>query len=64
MEILNHYIRMDLLHIYVAQVVSSNTSIAEGISQNHIDGLMQERRNPIDNALELHLSCTNPSILL
>ena len=26
-------------------------------------GFMQERRNPIANALELHLSCTNPSIL-
>ena len=28
----------------------------------HIDGLVQERRNPIANALELRLSCTNPSI--
>ena len=28
----------------------------------HIDGLMQERRNSIANALELHLSCTNLSI--
>ena len=28
----------------------------------HIDGLMQERRNPIANTLELRLSCTNPSI--
>ena len=27
----------------------------------HIDGLMQERRNSIANALELRLSCTNPS---
>ena len=27
-----------------------------------IDGLMQERRNSIANALELHLSSTNPSI--
>ena len=27
----------------------------------HIDGLMQERRNSIANALELCLSCTNPS---
>ena len=26
----------------------------------HIDGLMQERRNSIANALELSLSCTNP----
>ena len=28
----------------------------------HIDGLVQERRNSIANALELHLSCTNPWI--
>ena len=28
----------------------------------HIDGSVQERRNSIANALELHLSCTNPSI--
>ena len=28
----------------------------------YVDGLMQERRNSIDNPLELRLSCTNPSI--
>ena len=28
----------------------------------YIDGLVQERRNSIANALELCLSCTNPSI--
>ena len=28
----------------------------------YIDGLVQERRNPIANALVLRLSCTNPSI--
>ena len=28
----------------------------------YIDGLMQERSNSIANALELRLSCTNPSI--
>ena len=28
----------------------------------HIDGLVQEKCNSIANALELHLSCTNPSI--
>ena len=27
-----------------------------------IHGLVQERRNSIANALELRLSCTNPSI--
>ena len=29
--------------------------------QIYIDGLMQERRYSIANALELRLSCTNPS---
>ena len=29
---------------------------------DHIDGLMQERRNSSALAMELHLSCTNPSI--
>ena len=28
----------------------------------HIDGLVQERRNTIANALQLRLSCTNPSV--
>ena len=28
----------------------------------HIDGLVQARRNSIANALELRLSCTNPSV--
>ena len=28
----------------------------------YIDGLMQEKRNSIDNALQLRLSCTNLSI--
>ena len=31
------------------------------INQFQIDGLMQERRNSIANALELRLSCVNPS---
>ena len=31
---------------------------------HYIDGLMQERCNSIANALELHLSCTNPLISL
>ena len=30
--------------------------------QNYIDGLVQERRNSIAWAMELRLSCTNPSI--
>ena len=31
-------------------------------SGQHISGLVQERSNSIANALELHLSCTNPSV--
>ena len=29
-------------------------------TSDRIDGLMQERRNSIANALQLRLSCTNP----
>ena len=32
------------------------------LQQEHVDGLVQERHNSIANALELCLSCTNPSI--
>ena len=28
----------------------------------YVEGFVQERRNSIANALELHLSCTNPSM--
>ena len=35
----------------------------ESTGTNNIDGLVQERRNSSALALELHLSCTNPSIL-
>ena len=30
----------------------------------HVDGLVQERRNSSALAMELHISCTNPSILI
>ena len=30
--------------------------------KDNIDGLVQKRRNSIALAMELHLSCTNPSI--
>ena len=35
---------------------------SDGKSQDtgHVDGLVQERHNSIANALELHLSYTNP----
>ena len=38
-------------------------SLETGSSHRHIDGSLRERCNSITNALELRLSCTNPSIL-
>ena len=32
------------------------------IFQHNLNGLVQEKRNSIANALELHLSCINPLI--
>ena len=32
------------------------------MSEAYIDGLVQERRNSIADAMELRLSCTNPSM--
>ena len=32
------------------------------LCHDHLDGLVQERRNSIANALELRLFCTKPSI--
>ena len=60
-----------ILHVYVTYIFFDNkimwtplvcpkTMVA--CLQTHIDGLMQERRNSVANALELRLSCTNPSI--
>ena len=40
---------------------SYGTGISAVQLLQHFDGLMQERRNSIANALELRLSCTNPS---
>ena len=38
-----------------------NTAYFHALSFYEVDGLVQERRNSISNALELRLSCTNPS---
>ena len=38
------------------------TNVAECFRPGHIDGLMQEKGNSIANALELRLSCINPTI--
>ena len=46
---------------YLTLFLISKTGIWPGPWFN-VDGLMQERSNSIANALELHLSCTNPPI--
>ena len=38
-------------------------AMTHAFTKDHFDGLMQERCNSIANALELHLSCINPSPL-
>ena len=46
---------------------SSHASLSNLFGTNHawyIDGLVHERRNSIANAMELRLSCTNPSICM
>ena len=52
----------------ITQAFSPNSYIIfirnQSINDPYIDGLVQERHNPIANALELRISCTNPSILL
>ena len=37
--------------------------VLPAINSHYVDGLMQERRKSIANALEICLSCTNPLIL-
>ena len=41
---------------------SSDALTSEKMCLEHIDGLVQERRNSVALAMELCLSCTNPSI--
>ena len=49
--------------IYVTVDMKTNCNKLQYIHLHaHIDGLVQERRNSTANALELCLSCTNPSI--
>ena len=49
------------LETYFA-VVYSITKTTYG--KQHLNGLVQERRNSITNALELRLSCTNHLVVL
>ena len=52
-----HYIK---LSSNISNLISSLNIIKKYLT--YLDGLVQERRNSIANALELCLSCTNPSI--
>ena len=56
----------DFTHVpqdYIPGILSRLPLASETILRNvDIYGLMQGRRNPIANALELRLPCTNPSI--
>ena len=45
----------------VADIQVSCIAKSSVLTVKEIDGLAQERRNSIANALELRLSCTNPS---
>ena len=61
-DTINHqinYITMVFLELFLCGLKFNYQS---DISLLHIDGLVQERRNSIANALELLLSCTNISM--
>ena len=50
-----------LICILTSEINYKIIAILEYMTNHQIYGLMQERCNSIANALELHLSCTNPS---
>ena len=53
---------MIISHTILLNVITYPCSRCFWYQSPLIDGLVQERRNSIANALKLHLSCTNPSI--
>ena len=54
------YCVLSTLKVYV--VINFNSSLVFFNRKSYIEGLVQERRNSIANALELRLSWTKPSI--
>ena len=52
--------KLDIRPSYLHNEISYTSKMAY---LSYIDGLVQERRNSIGNAPELHGSCTNPSIV-
>ena len=61
----NHEVHLTMIYYRMKfQSVGSaefNTAYFYALWFYEVDGLVQERRNSISNALELRLSCTNPS---
>ena len=61
----NHGVHLAMIYYRMKfQSVGSaefNTAYFHALWFYEVDGLVQERRNSISNALELRLSCTNPS---
>ena len=55
------YYRMKLWKLWSVGTAEFNTAYFHALWFYEVDGLVQERRNSISNALELRLSCTNPS---
>ena len=55
---------MKYLHVFIFASLPASDADAgcQGGSIHHIDGFVQERRNSSALAMELRLSCTNPSI--
>ena len=61
----NHEVHLTMIYYRMKfQSVGSaefNTAYFHALWFHEVDGLVQERRNSISNALDLRLSCTNPS---
>ena len=47
---------------FLSAQVCNHATLTHWNQVEHIDELVQERRNSIANTLELRLSCTNPSL--
>ena len=50
------------LRTEIVELESKIVDILSSLPYAHIEGLVQERRNSSALAMELRLSCTNPSI--
>ena len=57
-------LKVQIRHYLCDSLFAALLSINTRLQQYHSDGLVQERRNSSALAMELRLSCTNPSIQL